>query len=245
MRRRMPSGRAHPSVGRSCERLRRAAGALCRPPTRQGDDVALVARDKTVPDAAREAVSAASGRRVIAVSCDTGDDQSCGTWCLPRPGRTSTRWRASTPSTTRSSRANRRQGARVTVTRPRRMDRNAWLPGLPAHVSADYPATVASSRRPLFGIGPRRLDDCSIAAASSPHAGADLPHWPFDGRGGHVTALAGRPALPFGTGHAGRTRLPLRLPWITRGCGTSAVCGAGLSGGGDRAGRGGEDPAGR
>jgi NAD(P)-dependent dehydrogenase (short-subunit alcohol dehydrogenase family) len=32
-----------------------------------------VARDKTVLEAAREAVAAASGRRVIAVSCDTGD----------------------------------------------------------------------------------------------------------------------------------------------------------------------------
>jgi hypothetical protein len=64
MRPRMPSGRAHASVGRSCERLRRAAGALGR----RGGDVALVARDKAVPEAAREAVSAASGRRVIAVS---------------------------------------------------------------------------------------------------------------------------------------------------------------------------------
>ena len=35
-----------------------------------------MARDKTVLEAAREAVSAASGRRVIAVSCDTGHDQS-------------------------------------------------------------------------------------------------------------------------------------------------------------------------
>ncbi len=68
----MPSGRARPSVGQSCERLRRAAGALAA----EGGDVALAARDKTVLEAAREAVSAASGRRVIAVSCDTGDDQS-------------------------------------------------------------------------------------------------------------------------------------------------------------------------
>ena len=67
----MPSGRAHPSGGRSCERLRRAAGALAA----EGG-VALVARDKTVLETAREAVSAASGRRVTAVSCDTGDDQS-------------------------------------------------------------------------------------------------------------------------------------------------------------------------
>jgi hypothetical protein len=34
-----------------------------------------VARDKTVLEAAREAVSAAPRRRVIAVNCDTGDDQ--------------------------------------------------------------------------------------------------------------------------------------------------------------------------
>ena len=34
----------------------------------EGGDVALVARDKAVVEAAREAVSAASGRRVIAVS---------------------------------------------------------------------------------------------------------------------------------------------------------------------------------
>jgi hypothetical protein len=64
MRPRMPSGRAHPSAGRSCERLRRATCALGR----RGGDVALAARDKTVLEAAREAVSAASGRRVIAVS---------------------------------------------------------------------------------------------------------------------------------------------------------------------------------
>jgi len=69
MRPRMPSGRAHASVGRSCERPRRATGALAA----EGGDVALVARDKTVLEAAREAVSAASERRVIAVSYDTGD----------------------------------------------------------------------------------------------------------------------------------------------------------------------------
>jgi GntR family transcriptional regulator len=67
----MPSGRAHPSAGQSCERLRRAAGALAA----EGD-VAPVARDKTVLETARETVSAAPRRRVIAVSCDTGDDQS-------------------------------------------------------------------------------------------------------------------------------------------------------------------------
>jgi short-subunit dehydrogenase len=65
MRPRMPSGRARPSVGRSGEQPRRAAGALAT----GGGDVALVARDKTVLEAAREAVSAAS--------CP------CGTWCLP------------------------------------------------------------------------------------------------------------------------------------------------------------------
>jgi len=65
MRPGMPSGRAHASVGRSCERLRRAAGALGR----RGAD-ALVARGKAVVEAAQEAVSAASGRQVIAVSCE-------------------------------------------------------------------------------------------------------------------------------------------------------------------------------
>jgi len=35
-----------------------------------------VARGKAVVEAAQEAVSAALGRRVIAVGCDTGDDQS-------------------------------------------------------------------------------------------------------------------------------------------------------------------------
>ena len=70
MRPRMPSGRAHPSVRRSCEQLRRGRRA-----GRRGGDVALVARDKAVLETAREAVSAAP-RRVIAVSCDTGHDQS-------------------------------------------------------------------------------------------------------------------------------------------------------------------------
>jgi hypothetical protein len=67
MRPRMPSGRAHPSAGGSCERLRRATSTLAA----EGD-VALVARDKTVLEAARQAVSAAPRRRVIAVNCDTG-----------------------------------------------------------------------------------------------------------------------------------------------------------------------------
>jgi NAD(P)-dependent dehydrogenase (short-subunit alcohol dehydrogenase family) len=42
----------------------------------EGCDVALAARDKAVLESAREAVAAASGRRVLAVSADTGDDQS-------------------------------------------------------------------------------------------------------------------------------------------------------------------------
>jgi NAD(P)-dependent dehydrogenase (short-subunit alcohol dehydrogenase family) len=50
--------------------------AVARALTAEGCDVALVARGKAALEAAREAVSTASGRRVIAVSCDTGDDQS-------------------------------------------------------------------------------------------------------------------------------------------------------------------------
>jgi hypothetical protein len=69
MRPRMPSGRAHPSIGRSCEQLRRAAATQAA----EGGDVALAAHDKTVLETARETVAAASGRRVIAVSCDTRD----------------------------------------------------------------------------------------------------------------------------------------------------------------------------
>ena len=42
----------------------------------EGCDVALVARDKAALEAARESVAAASGRTVLAVSADTGDDQS-------------------------------------------------------------------------------------------------------------------------------------------------------------------------
>jgi hypothetical protein len=64
MRPRMPSGRADASAGRSYERLSREAGTLGR----RGGDVALVARDKAVVELAQEAVSTASGRRVIAVS---------------------------------------------------------------------------------------------------------------------------------------------------------------------------------
>ena len=50
--------------------------AVARALAAEGCDVALVARGKVALEAAREGVSAASGRRVIAVSCDTGDDQS-------------------------------------------------------------------------------------------------------------------------------------------------------------------------
>lgn len=50
--------------------------AVARALAAEGCDLALVARGKAALEAAREAVSAASGRRVIAVSCDTGDDQS-------------------------------------------------------------------------------------------------------------------------------------------------------------------------
>ena len=50
--------------------------AVARALAAEGCDVALIARGKAALEAAREAVSAASGRRVIAVSCDTGDDQS-------------------------------------------------------------------------------------------------------------------------------------------------------------------------
>ena len=42
----------------------------------EGCDVALVARDQVALEAARESVAAVSGRTVLAVSADTGDDQS-------------------------------------------------------------------------------------------------------------------------------------------------------------------------
>lgn len=42
----------------------------------EGADVALLARDKAALEAAREVVGAESGRRVLAVSVDTGDDES-------------------------------------------------------------------------------------------------------------------------------------------------------------------------
>jgi NAD(P)-dependent dehydrogenase (short-subunit alcohol dehydrogenase family) len=50
--------------------------AVARALAAEGCDVALVARDAGALAAAREAVAAASGRTVIAVSCDTGDDDS-------------------------------------------------------------------------------------------------------------------------------------------------------------------------
>lgn len=50
--------------------------AVARALAAEGADVALVARDKTALETARDSVAAASGRRVIAVSADTGDDQS-------------------------------------------------------------------------------------------------------------------------------------------------------------------------
>jgi NAD(P)-dependent dehydrogenase (short-subunit alcohol dehydrogenase family) len=50
--------------------------AVARALAAEGADVALVARGKTALEAARDSVAAASGRRVLAVSADTGDDQS-------------------------------------------------------------------------------------------------------------------------------------------------------------------------
>jgi NAD(P)-dependent dehydrogenase (short-subunit alcohol dehydrogenase family) len=50
--------------------------AVARALAAEGCDVALVARDKAALKAARESVAAASGRTVLAVSADTGDDQS-------------------------------------------------------------------------------------------------------------------------------------------------------------------------
>ena len=50
--------------------------AVARALAAEGCDVALVARDKAALQAARESVAAASGRTVLAVSADTGDDQS-------------------------------------------------------------------------------------------------------------------------------------------------------------------------
>jgi len=50
--------------------------AVARALAAEGCDVALVARDKAALDAARDAVAAASGRTVLAVPGDTGDDES-------------------------------------------------------------------------------------------------------------------------------------------------------------------------
>jgi NAD(P)-dependent dehydrogenase (short-subunit alcohol dehydrogenase family) len=50
--------------------------AVARALAAEGCDVALVARDEAALKAARESVAAASGRTVLAVSADTGDDQS-------------------------------------------------------------------------------------------------------------------------------------------------------------------------
>jgi NAD(P)-dependent dehydrogenase (short-subunit alcohol dehydrogenase family) len=50
--------------------------AVARALAAEGCDVALVARDKAALQAARESVAGASGRTVLAVSADTGDDQS-------------------------------------------------------------------------------------------------------------------------------------------------------------------------
>ena len=50
--------------------------AVARALAAEGCYVALVARDKGALAAARESVAAASGRTVLAVSADTGDDQS-------------------------------------------------------------------------------------------------------------------------------------------------------------------------
>ena len=50
--------------------------AVARALAAEGCDLALVARDKAALEAARESVAAASGRTVLAISADTGDDQS-------------------------------------------------------------------------------------------------------------------------------------------------------------------------
>jgi NAD(P)-dependent dehydrogenase (short-subunit alcohol dehydrogenase family) len=50
--------------------------AVARALAAEGCDVALLARDAAVLAAAREKIEAESGRRVLAVSADTGDDES-------------------------------------------------------------------------------------------------------------------------------------------------------------------------
>ena len=71
----------------------------------EGADVALLARDKAALETARETVATASGRQVLAVGADTGDDESVRaavravaegpaastSWSTPRPGRTPAR----------------------------------------------------------------------------------------------------------------------------------------------------------
>jgi len=52
--------------------------AVARALAAEGCDVALLARDAAALGAAREKVEASSGRRVLAVSADTGDDTSVG-----------------------------------------------------------------------------------------------------------------------------------------------------------------------
>lgn len=50
--------------------------AIARSLAAEGADIALVARDKAALETARDSVAAQSGRTVLAVSADTGDDQS-------------------------------------------------------------------------------------------------------------------------------------------------------------------------
>ena len=50
--------------------------AIARALAAEGCDVALVARDAAALDGAAQALAAASGRTVIGVPCDTGDDES-------------------------------------------------------------------------------------------------------------------------------------------------------------------------
>lgn len=50
--------------------------AVARALAAEGCDVALVARDAAALDVARKSLAAASGRTVLAVRCDTGDDES-------------------------------------------------------------------------------------------------------------------------------------------------------------------------
>ena len=56
--------------------------AVARALAAEGCDVALVARDAAALEAARQSVAAASGRTVLAVTCDTGDDASVAAMAL-------------------------------------------------------------------------------------------------------------------------------------------------------------------